>query len=326
MIDLLKKLMFTQGLSGREDKIRDLIKSEIEPYCDQVSTDNVGNLIARKKGNGKKIMFCAHMDEIGFLATCIDEKGLVRIAPIGGINFLSASFSEVISENGVHGVLVPSSNGKEIPKPEETYIDIGAKDKKSAEKKVAPGDFFTFEPKIRRLQGNRYIGRPFDNRIGCLILIEAIKAIKKPLNDLYFVFSVQEEVGGRGGKPASYSVAPDIGINLDVTATGDKPGSSPMSVKLGGGCAIKIIDPSVICSHDIVEKMKQISKDSKIKAQDEILLFGGTDTPAMQISGSGARVGAISIPSAFIHSNVEMIDMGDVKEAIKLTVALCNKL
>ena len=325
MVDLLKKLMFTPSVSGREDKIREVIKNEIEPYCDDISVDNLGNLIAHKKGNGKKIMLCAHMDEIGFFVTSIDESGFIHVSPIGGVNFLYASFTEVISENGIHGVLVPS-NKDGIPKAEEVYIDIGAKDKKAAEKKVDIGDFFVFEPKIRRLQGNRYIGRPFDDRVGCAILIEAIKSIKKPQNDLYFVFSTQEEVGSRGGKPATYSISPDIGIALDVTGTGDKPGSVPMIVKLGKGCAIKIKDTSVICDIDTVRKMRDIAKEGKIKYQDEVLTYGGTDASVMQYTARGARVGAISIPSAFIHTGVEMIDMFDVKEALKLTIALCNKL
>lgn len=325
MIDLLKKLMFTPSLSGREDKIREAIKKEIENYCDDISVDNMGNLIAHKKGNGKKIMLCAHMDEIGFFATNIDDSGFIRVAPIGGINYLYASFTEVVSENGIHGVLVPSSKDK-IPEAEDLYIDIGAKDKKSAEKKVTVGDFFVFEPKLRKLQGNRYIGRPFDDRVGCAILIEAIKTIKKPSNDLYFVFSVQEEVGGKGAKPASYAISPDIGIAIDVTATGDKLDGNKMEVKLGKGCAIKIKDSGVICNHDTVCRMRDIANEGKIKYQDEILLFGGTDASPIQITGKGAKVGVISIPSAFIHTGVEMIDMFDVKEALKLTVALCNKL
>lgn len=325
MIDLLKKLMFTPGISGREDKIRDLIKKEIEPYADEISVDNMGNLIARKKGNGKKIMLCAHMDEIGFLVTNIDDSGLVRVAPVGAINYLAGCFTEVVSVSGVHGVLVPSCK-EGIPKAEEAYIDIGAKDKKSAEKKVQIGEAFTFEPKIRRLLGNRYIGRPFDDRIGCAILIEALKTIKKPQNDIYFVFATQEEVGSRGSRPASYNVMPDIGIAYDVTATGEKPGGPKIELKLGGGCAIKIRDNNVMCSTDIVDKLRQIAKDGKIKYQDEILTFGGTDTSSMQVTGKGARVSAVSIPTAFLHTGVEMIDMADVKEALKLTIALCNKL
>jgi endoglucanase len=326
MTDLLKKLMFTSGVSGRENGICQLIKKEVEPYADEITVDAVGNLIVRKKGNGKKIMFAAHMDEIGFFVTTIDSKGFAHISPVGGINYISASFTEVVSEKGVYGALVPSSKSGEAPKAEDVYIDIGAKNKKQAEKYVSIGDYFVVAPKFRRLLNNRYIGRPFDDRIGCLILIEALKNIKESKNDLYFVFTVQEEVGLRGSKPASYNVSPDIGIALDVTGTGDKLGGGKMEVSLGKGCAIKIKDSSVICSHEIVSKMRELAKENNIKYQDEMLPAGGTDTAAMQITGKGAKVGAISIPSAFIHSGVEMIDMADVKEAIKLTTVLAKEL
>lgn len=325
MIDLLKKLMFTCGVSAREDKIREIIKKEVEPYADEIITDPVGNLIVRKKGNGKKIMFCAHMDEIGFFATYIDDSGYIKVSGIGGINPVSAAFSEVVSENGVYGVLVPESS-KELPKLENMYIDIGAKNKKQAEKSVKIGDCFVCAPKIKKLLGNRYVGRPFDDRVGCAILIEALKNVKKTENDLYFVFSTQEEVGGRGSKPVSYTVAPDIGIALDVTGTGDKPGSSPMAVKIGGGCTIKIKDSGVISSPRLVSRMKEIAENNKVKYQSEILLYGGTDASSMQVAGQGAEVSAISIPTAFIHSGVEMVDMADVKEAVKLTALLAENL
>ncbi|MBE6673835.1 MAG: M42 family metallopeptidase [Ruminococcaceae bacterium] len=325
MIDLLKKLMFTCGVSGREDKIREVIKKEVEPYADEIITDPVGNLIVRKKGNGKKIMFCAHMDEIGFFATYIDESGYIKVSGIGGINPVSAAFGEVVSESGVYGVLVPEDS-KETPKLENMYIDIGAKSKKQAEKSVKIGDCFVCAPKIRKLLGSRYIGRPFDDRVGCAILIEALKNVKKTENDLYFVFSTQEEVGGRGSKPVSYTVSPDVGIALDVTGTGDKPGSKPMAVKIGGGCTIKIKDSGVISSPRLVNKMKEIAENNKVKYQSEILLYGGTDASSMQVAGHGAEVSAISIPTAFIHSGVEMIDMADVKEAVKLTACLAENL
>ncbi len=325
MIDLLKKLMLAHGVSGREDKIREIIKKEVEPYADEIITDPVGNLIVRKKGNGKRIMFCAHMDEIGFFATYIDDSGYIKVSGIGGINPLSAAFSEVVSENGVYGVLVPEGS-KEMPKLDNMYIDIGAKNKKQAEKSVKIGDCFVCVPKIRKLLGNRYVGRPFDDRVGCAILIEALKSIKKTENDLYFVFSTQEEVGGRGSKPVSYTVAPDIGIALDVTGTGDKPGSLPMAVKIGGGCTIKIKDSGVISSPRLVSKMKEIAENNKVKYQSEILLYGGTDASSMQVAGQGAEVSAISIPTAFIHSGVEMVDMADVKEAVKLTALLAENL
>lgn len=325
MTELLKKLMLAHGVSGREENIREVIRKEAEPYADEISVDPVGSLIVRKKGNGKKIMICAHMDEIGFFVNYIDEKGLIKVSAVGGIDTLSASYTEVVSENGVYGVIVPEST-KDVPKIDGMYIDIGAKTKKQAEKKVKVGEYFVCVPSMRRLMGTRYVGRPFDDRVGCAILLEALKNVKTTENDLYFVFATQEEVGSRGARPAAYNVTPDIGINIDVTGTGDKPGSIPMTVKLGGGCAVKLKDPSVICSPKIVNKMRALAEENGIKYQNEVLTYGGTDTSVIQIAGGGVEVGAISIPSAFIHSSVEMIDMFDVKEAVKLTTVLCEKL
>ena len=324
MTELIKKLMFTPSVSGREDKIREVIKAEVLPYADEITTDPVGNLIVRKKGNGKKIMFCAHMDEIGFFATHINGSGEIKVSPVGGINATSAVFSEVVSENGTAGIMV-MGDVKGAPKCEDLFIDIGAKTKKQAEKKVEIGDFFVCAPKFKKLLNQRYIGRPFDDRVGCAIMIEALKEVKSE-NDLYFVFSVQEEVGGRGSKPAAFSVAPDIGIVLDVTAVGEKGGPSDMDVLLGKGCTVKIKDPSTICTPELVREMKKIAEDKKIKYQNEMLPYGGTDAPCIQTAGKGAKVGVISIPSAYIHTGCEMIDMFDVKEAVKLTVALANEL
>lgn len=324
MIDLLKKLMLTPSVSGREDKIREVIKSQVSPYVDEVITDPVGNLIAHKKGNGKKIMFCAHMDEIGFFVTYITDKGFIKISPVGGVNLTSASFTEVISENGVDGVIVPEKS-EDTLKAESMYIDIGARTKKQAESKVSLGDFFVVKPSIKKLMNQRYVGRPFDDRVGCAILIEALKETKTD-NDLYFVFSVQEEVGGRGAKPVTYTVRPDIGIALDVTGTGDKPGATPLAIELGKGCAIKLKDSSVICAPSLVKDMQRIAKENGIKYQNEVLPYGGTDTAGIQVTAGGCLAGAISIPSAYIHSSVEMIDMVDVKEAVKLTVSLANNL
>lgn len=325
MTELLKKLMFTSGVSGREEQIRQVIREEVEPYADEVSVDPLGNLIARKKGNGKKIMFCAHMDEIGFFVSFIESDGMIKVHPVGGINPLSAAYSEVVSEKGVRGIMVPDSD-KSVPKVTDMSIDIGAKTKKQAEKKVAVGDFFVCAPAMRKLMGTRYIGRPFDDRVGCAILIEALKAVKKTENDLYFVFATQEEVGARGSKPVAFAIAPDIGFALDVTMTDGKPGSPKMTVELGKGCTVKIKDSGVVCSPDLVKEVRQIAEENGVKYQNEVLLAGGTDASSIQVAGIGARVSAISIPTAFIHTGVEMIDMVDVKEAVKLTTLLCEKL
>ena len=150
--------MLTPSVSGREDKIRELIKKEIEPYADEIKVDKLGNLIARKKGSGKRIMLSAHMDEIGFFANYIEDSGIIRVSPVGGVNAMSATYGEVVSENGVYGIIVPEGT-KEMPKCESMYIDIGAKNKKQAEKLVKLGDFFVCAPKFRKLQNQRYIGR-----------------------------------------------------------------------------------------------------------------------------------------------------------------------
>ena len=325
MTELIKKLMFVPGISGREDKIAEVIKKEVEAYADEVYTDPVGNLIAHKKGNGKKVMFAAHMDEIGYFVTFIDDRGLIKVGNVGGINAIAGAFTQVVSEKGVYGVIVPSDM-KDV-KVDGFYIDIGAKTKKQAEAKVKIGDYFVHVPAFRRLNGStRYIGRPFDDRIGCAVLIETLKNVKNTDNDLYFVFSVQEEVGCRGAKPAAYSIEPEVGIAIDVTAVGGKPGAPTMDVKLGGGAAIKIKDASVICSYEIVNKMRELAKENKVKYQEEILIRGGTDTSAMQISKGGCLAGAISVPSAYIHSVNEMIDMSDVKEIVKLATLVAERI
>ncbi len=316
MTELIKKLMKTPGVSGREKNIAEIIKEEISPYCDEVYTDNLGNLYAHKKGSGKKVIFAAHMDEIGFFVSYIEDSGLVRITPVGGFNYLAAAYSGVTFENGVRGVILP--DGEDTNKTDKYYIDIGTTSRKQTEKKLSLGEFGTLDRSFTRLAGKRYTGRPFDDRIGCAVLVEAAKQIKKSENDLYFIFTVQEEVGCRGALPASFNIAADYAIAVDVTATGDIPGAKTMAVKLGGGAAVKIRDNSVICDRHVVEKLKALAEENNIKYQLEILERGGTDTGAMQRSGHGAKVGAVSVPTRYIHTAVETVDMGDVSACVKL--------
>ena len=316
MVELIKNLMKVPGVSGREGKITELIKNEIRPYCDEVYTDNLGNLYAHKKGVGKKVIFAAHMDEIGFFVSYLEDSGLVRITPVGGFNYLSAAYSGVTFENGVRGVIVPG--GDDTGKTDKYFVDIGTTSRKQTEKKLALGEFGTLDRSFTKLAGKRYSGRPFDDRIGCAVLIEAAKQIKNSENDLYFVFTVQEEVGCRGAIPAAFNIEADYAIAVDVTATGDVPGSKTMAVKLGGGAAVKIRDNSVICDRHVVEKLKNLAEENNIKYQLEILERGGTDTGAMQRSGRGAKVGAVSVPTRYIHTAVETVDMGDVNACVKL--------
>lgn len=330
MYTILKDIMCTPSVSGREHSVCEKIRSYIEPLVDECRTDALGNLIAVKKGSRsdkKRIMLCAHMDEIGFLVTYIEESGYIRTAPVGGINYVAASFGEVVSENGVRGVLVPEAGASAADiNGEKVCIDIGAKNKKEAERKVKIGDFFVLAPYAKRLSGSRVFGRPFDDRVGCAILIELAKKCEKPENDLYFVFSVQEEVGCRGSKTAAYAVAPDYAVAFDVTGTGDSLGAKPMAVKLGDGAAIKIKDASVICDAETVNKLTELAKENKIKHQHEILKFGGTDTSSMQIAKSGCRAVALSIPSRYIHSGVEVIDLADAEACVALAKAFTESV
>lgn len=328
MFTLAKKIMKPVSVSGRESAVAGVIAEEIAPYVDSVRTDALGNLIAYKAGCGtdkKKLMFAAHIDEIGFIVTYIEENGFLRFNTIGGINFTSAAFTHVEFENGLRGVLVPETGSGEM-RQDKFVVDIGAKNKKDAERRVKIGDTFAVVSDLVKLAGSRVAGRPLDDRIGAVVLVEAARRMKDktPWNDVYFCFTVQEEVGCRGSKTAAYGIMPDVGIALDVTGTGDTQGASPMEVKLGGGAAIKLKDSSVICDRALVERMIEISRTERIRYQLEILAAGGTDTSSMQQTGAGCLAGCISIPTRYIHSTVETIDMNDVEECVKLTCALCG--
>ncbi len=318
LYSVLQKLCTCPSVSGRENKIRELLREMIAPLVDELRVDPLGNLIACKKGQGegKSVMLCAHMDEIGFLVTFIEESGMLRLAPVGGINFAASAFSELISERGVRGVLVPEGKTKAADyRADRFYIDIGAKNQKEAERKAAIGDFFVANGGVRRMIGKRVCGRPLDDRIGCAVLLSIAEALKDEAlrGDVFYVFSVQEEVGCRGALPAAFGIAPDYSLCFDVTGTGDTLGASPMACALGKGAAVKIKDSSVICHEEVVMSLCSLAEEKKIAYQKEILLYGGTDTSSMQMSGAGSRAGALSIPCRYIHSGVEMCDLGDAE-------------
>ena len=326
MYGLLKELLpLKPSISGREQGIRDLIKEKMAPLCDTVEVDAMGNLICLKKGKGaapRRVLLAAHMDEIGFIVNFIEDSGFLRVAPIGGIDYTAAVGSLVVFENGTKGVLVSESDRKsgEAPKAEKCYVDIGAKNRREAQRRLKIGDCCALCPTLTRLMGDRITGRPLDDRIGCAVMLDIARRLSAPDDDIYYVFSVQEEVGCRGAKPAAFGIAPDIALIFDVTATGDTVGAAPMAVKLGGGAAVKIKDRSVICDAALVSELLAVAKAEKITAQCEILTFGGTDTSAVQMTGLGCRAGAISIPCRYIHTGVEMLSLSDAKAAADLAI------
>lgn len=318
---LLEKLVSVYGPSSREDIIADYIENEVKEYADKISKDPLGNLIVRKKGNGKKIMISSHMDQIGLMVTHIDDKGFIRFTNVGGISPIIILGQKFIFENGVIGI-VSSEPVDDISKLKlsEMYIDIGILNPSKVKELVSIGDICIYN--IDYIQTEDTISSGYlDDRVGCFMAIETLKNIQNNKNDLYFVFSVQEEVGLRGAKTAAYKIDPDIGIALDVTATGDTPKSSRMETTLGGGAAIKIKDNSVMVDPRIKNKLISIAKENNIKYQLEILEFGGTDTGAIHTSRKGVPSGAISIASRYIHSNVEMVAKEDIIYGIKLLTA-----
>lgn len=329
MYELLRKLCKANGVAGREADIRNTIAEIMAPLCDEVRTDNMGNLICFKKGNGEnpeKVMLCGHMDEIGFMVTFIEDDGMIRIASMGGINYTAASYTNVLFNNGTNGVLVPETGATSLTF-DKCYIDIGAKDRKTAEKKIKIGDIARCAPSVTRLMGTRVCGRPLDDRVGCEAVIMVAEKLAESgcYDDMYYVFSVQEEVGCRGAKTAAYAIAPTRCIVYDVTGTGDTKGAKPMKCALGDGAAIKIKDSSVICNDVMIDELIEIAKENKIKYQLEILNYGGTDTSSIQVAGSGAIGAALSIPTRYIHSGVETLDMADLKACVQLTVAYLNR-
>ena len=332
MYNTLKTLCMIPSVSGRENAIREKLSDMIKPYADECYADTLGNLIAVKYGkaeNKKKIMLCAHMDEIGFLVTHIDDKGFLRVATVGGISFSASNASEVVSERGTKGILIAESGVKPADFAADKFvIDIGAKTKKEAERKVKIGDFFVVSPSLSKLCGARVCGRPLDDRIGCAVILDIAKyfAESAPAHDVYYVFSVQEEVGCRGAKTAAFGIAPDYALVYDVTGTGDSVGAKPMACEVGGGAAIKIKDSSVICHTETVDVLRDIAKKHKIPYQMEILTYGGTDTSAIQMSGAGVKAAALSIPTRYIHSSVECADLGDAKACVSLSIKFIEEL
>ena len=319
MLNILKNLISSSGVSGREKSVSDKILTYIAPLCDKVWEDPMGNLIAYKRGGGidrKKIMLCSNMDETGFMVTSVNENGNIKVAPVGEINYVSSAYGFVVSENGVRGVIVPENTAASTElKAGNVYIDIGVKDKKEAQKKVSVGDFFVCEPTVNKV-GRKICGRPMDNRVGCAILISLAEKISESgcPNDIYFVFTTQEQVGMRGAKAAAYAIEPDCGLVIDVTCASEGAGGCVS----GEGAAIKIKDRSVVCDRSVFERLMTLAKDNSVKYQCEISSKGSTDASALMISKAGVKAGAVSVPAKYMHSNVEMIDMNDCDACLNL--------
>ena len=329
--DLLKKISETPGAPGFEKHIRNLIIQEVENLVDECSVDNMGNVVAYKKGKGeKKVMLAAHMDEIGFIVNHIDEQGFVRFVPLGGFDPKTLTSQRVIVHGkkdlvGVMGTkpihMMSDEEKKKMVKTEDFFIDLGMR-KKELQKYVQIGDPITRERELIEM-GDCVNGKSLDNRISVFILIETLRELKqqKPPFDIYAVFTVQEEVGIRGAQVATQQIEPDFGFAVDTTIAYDVPGAQPHEhvTKLGEGVAVKILDSTAIADYRMVEYMKEVAGHHNIKWQPEVMAKGGTDTAMVQrMTKSGSIAGAVSIPTRHIHQVIESVHKEDIESSIEL--------
>lgn len=322
LLELIQTLNAAHGPSGDEEGIRERLAELARPLADEISTDTMGNLIVRKLGSGPRVMLCAHMDSIGFIVTHVEENGFLRVGRLGGISPKEAAYTPVRFAGGVRGVIVPEEKadfGK--LKLDECYVDIGAKDRETALKAVAVGDTLIYDSPCFTNQG-KVVSPYLDNRISCAILLKVLEEMELCPNDLYVVFTVQEEVGLRGAKPAAWAVDPDYAVVVDVTDVDDTPGSEKCgTVRLGKGPAIKIMDSSVICHPDMIQKLESQAKTLDMPTQRDIMRAGGTDAGVMHTTRIGVRTGGVSVPCRYIHTPVEMADLQDARDCAKLLCA-----
>jgi len=326
MKQLLKTLTETFGPSGYEENVRKLVRAEVKSLADEVKVDALGNLIARKRPgkytkDTKKIMIAAHMDEIGLIVSHVDENGFVRFSSIGGVFGRYVLGGRVRFLNGVQGVIGYDRLEKvnDVPSFEKIYVDVGATSKKDCPVKI--GDVGAFDRPFAEL-GNRLVAKSMDDRVGVLVAIETLRALKSTPHDVYFVFTTQEEVGVRGAGTSAFVIDPDLGIAIDVTPTGDTPNAFKMEMALGKGPCVKIQDVGAISDPRIVQWMIRTAEKNKIPYQREVLLVGGTDARAIQLTRAGVPAGCLSIPVRYVHSPSEMVDYTDVQNSIKLLTAL----
>jgi len=341
-IPLLARICEAPGAPGFEKEIRNLVLAELKGLADDVRVDNMGNVIAFKKGKSavKKTMAAAHMDEIGFIVTYIDDKGFVRFNPVGGFDPKTLTSQRVIIHGrkdlmGVMGskpihIMSPDEKNKTV-KITDYFIDTGLS-KKDVDQVVAIGDFVTRHSPLIEL-GECVNAKSLDNRASVFVLIETLRELKKskrkPAYDFYAVFTVQEEVGLRGAHASALQIQPDFGFGLDTTIAYDVPGSSPQErcTSLGEGAAIKLMDSSVICDYRMIEFMKSAATRHKIKWQPEILAAGGTDTASLQrMVAGGSIAGAVSIPTRHIHQTIESCHKEDLAACILLLAACICEL
>jgi endoglucanase len=338
IISLLEKFSNAHGISGYESEVREIFKEEISPFVDEIKIDKMGNLIAIKKGGKPSVMIASHMDEIGLMAKYIDDRGYIYFVTVGGFSDQTLLSQRVIVHTkkgnliGVIGSKPPhimeAEEQKKVIQAKNMFIDIGAKNKKDAEKLgVEIGSPITIDRKFEILENNLVTGKALDNRAGLVMLIEAMKRISrtktKNLPTIYAVGTVQEEVGLKGAHTSAFEINPDVAIATDVNIPGDYPGveKKDSEIELGKGASITVMEASgrgVIVQEKVLEWLKETAKKNKIKYQLDVGRGGMTDATAIHLTKSGIPTGVISAPTRYIHSPVEVLNINDLDEGAEL--------
>ncbi len=333
---MLKELCGLNGISGREDAVREYIISRLPKEC-KYRVDSLGNLIVSKKGLSapeNKVMLTAHMDEVGFIITYITDDGFLKFSCVGGIDErVIFGRAVTVGENGVHGVIgskafhqLTSDERMKVPKAEDMYIDIGAKDRKEAEKYVSLGDGAYFYSEYVEFGDGFIKAKALDDRAGCMMLIDI--ANSDCAYDLTLCFLVQEEIGTRGASAAAFSEKPDYAIVLESTTANDIPDvpENKKVCKLGGGAVISFMDRGTVYNTELYKKAFRTAKENKIPAQTKTAVAGGNDAAAIHKSGGGVKAITLSVPTRYIHSPSSVAKAEDIKSVERLAAALAEEL
>ncbi len=344
-LTMLKELTDAKAIPGNEREARDVMRKYIEPFADRMDSDNLGSLIAEKVGdaNGPKIMVAGHLDEVGFMITQIDEKGFLKFQPVGGwwsqvmlaqrvtiVTRKGESITGVIGSKPPH-ILTPEARKKPV-EIKDMFIDIGASTKEEAmEWGVSPGDMVTpyFEFSVMKNE-KLLLAKAWDNRIGCAIAIDVLKALKDEShpNIVYGVGAAQEEVGLRGARTAATKIKPDIGFAVDVGIAGDTPGITPKESisKMGNGPQLVLFDASMVSHKGLRDLVVNTAEENQIPYQFETIPGGGTDAGAIHLTANGVPSLAIGVATRYIHSHAGILHRDDYENAVKLIVAVIKKL
>lgn len=324
------------GVSGDESAVREAIIEEIKAYC-QYEVDALGNLICFKKGMvtpDKKLMLCAHMDEVGFIVTHITDGGMLKFTTVGGIdsrvvlgravNLYRTGTIGVIGTKAIHQQT--EQERETAVKVEDMFIDIGASSREEAMNVVRPGDCAVFCTDYEEFGDGLLKGKALDDRLGCAVLVELIRSKLK--FDMYFVFTAQEEVGLRGAKAAAYSVNPDFAVVVETTTAADLSGVSEQKqvCALGKGAVVGFMDRATIYDRELYALAYKLAVEKKITAQTKTMVAGGNDAGAIHTSRGGVRTIAVSVPSRYLHSGVCTVKKEDVKAVLKLVYELTETI